>query len=296
METVALINIVMAKINNTQQEHTSVNKNPHIESASSNTEDSLVPPIILERLDKILNESLLRSKFIIIGSIIKAIIIMAKIPQEPFITEMLLVTVRNASLMEEPTRGTKLLIANLAVFIDKLSCPCANTFLHERMNINTDIVKIVTEVKVVLIVFEIPPKLKAPPKALIQAKDMQAFVRGNIQTTKKPSTIEINNIIDPFVIDALVTLPVIIIIVTMIGEKALITLHSSLKYEVTLVARIEQILNTVRAIHNPEQTENIEFIPESLIELRKQLKTDKIINRINTELKDFNTSPTPAKR
>lgn len=110
--------------------------------------------------DVMLKSSLLRSKEIIAGSIIMAIIIIAIIPQEFFIKDMLDVIVLNASLTVVPTIGIKLLIANFAVFIDILSVDWERTLLHDRTNINIDITNTVTPVKVFFNDFDIPLKSK----------------------------------------------------------------------------------------------------------------------------------------
>ena len=113
--------MVNAKINKTQVQQTRVNKKPHIESASSKIAPSLYPPIDFDIDVNIEKESLFRNRFIIIGSIKTIIEIIAITPQEFFIKERLEVTVRSASLTDEPTRGTKLLMAKRAVFIEILS-------------------------------------------------------------------------------------------------------------------------------------------------------------------------------
>lgn len=118
-----------AKINKTQVQQTSVRANPQTESASSNTVASRCPPIALDIVAKIENESLFKNKFIMIGNIKTAIAIIAMMPHEFLISERLAVTVFNDSLTLEPTKGTKLLIANLAVFIEIVSTPCAIVFL-----------------------------------------------------------------------------------------------------------------------------------------------------------------------
>ena len=100
---------------------TKASKNPHIDDASSMTAHSLLQFKHFAIDDVMLKSSLLRSKEIIAGSIIIAIIMMAIIPHEFFIKDILDVIVLNASLTVEPTIGMKLLIANFAVFIDMLS-------------------------------------------------------------------------------------------------------------------------------------------------------------------------------
>lgn len=108
---------------------TSVNKKLQIESASSKIVASLCPLIAFDIVASIENDSLLRKRLINIGSIRTTMEIIAIIPQEFFINERLEVTVLKASFTDEPTRGTKLLIANLAVFIDMLSTLWVRIFL-----------------------------------------------------------------------------------------------------------------------------------------------------------------------
>lgn len=55
------------------------------------------------------------------GSVSKTTHITAIIPQEFFTSIILAVTVRNASLIVEPTMGIKLPMANLAVLIERES-------------------------------------------------------------------------------------------------------------------------------------------------------------------------------
>ena len=84
----------------------------------------------------------------------------AIIPQEFFIKDILDVTVLNASLTVEPTIGMKLLIANFAVFIEILSADWDKILLHDKTNIKIDIIKTVTPVKVFFSVLENPLKSK----------------------------------------------------------------------------------------------------------------------------------------
>ena len=115
--------MVIAKINKTQVMDTKVSKKPHIESASSSIPASLPPPTSLATEANMLKLTLFRKRFIITGSIIRAIEITARTPQELLIKEMLVETVRNASFMDGPTIGAKLLIANRAVFKERESAP-----------------------------------------------------------------------------------------------------------------------------------------------------------------------------
>lgn len=119
----AFIKIVSAKMNNTQLQQTSVSIKPHTESASSNTAASFFAPIAFDIVARIEKDSLFKNKLMIIGIISTAIEIIATIPHEFLISERLDVTVLKDSFTEEPTKGTKLLIANLAVLMDIESTP-----------------------------------------------------------------------------------------------------------------------------------------------------------------------------
>ena len=97
-------------------QETKVSKNPQTESASSKIEFSLLQPISLDSEDSRLKESLFKKRLIIMGSIMTATAIIAITPQDFFIIVRLALTVLKVSLTEAPTKGTKLLIANLVVF------------------------------------------------------------------------------------------------------------------------------------------------------------------------------------
>jgi len=97
------------------------NKNPQIEPASSKIELSLLQLSVLAKEAEILKNNRLTRRDIIIGSISRAITIITIIPQELFILDRLATTVFKASLTVEPTIGMKLLIANLAVLMERVS-------------------------------------------------------------------------------------------------------------------------------------------------------------------------------
>lgn len=145
------------------------------------------------------------------------------------IIERLEVIVLSASLTVEPTIGIKLLIANFAVLIDRLSEACEMIFLQDNTNIKMDITKTVTPVNVFFNVFEIPLKSYCLLKDLIIVKQMQMFTIGSINITKKFSIIDINNTNDAFAIPPLVILPVIIYNVAIKGAKLSIILHSAIR-------------------------------------------------------------------
>ena len=106
-----------------------VKRKPQQESASSKIALSLSALTSCAIEVSILKESLFKNKLIIIGSIITAMAIIAIIPQDFLIKERLEETVRIASFTEEPTKGTKLLIANLTVFCDRESALCERVLL-----------------------------------------------------------------------------------------------------------------------------------------------------------------------
>ena len=72
--------------------------------------------------------------------------IIATIPLDFFSKERLEEIVLNASLTEEPTNGTVLLMAKRAVFIEMVSALCDKMFLYDSTNMKIDITKTVTEV------------------------------------------------------------------------------------------------------------------------------------------------------
>ena len=116
-------------MNKTQEQATRVKINVQIESASSSKTASLLLLIAFAIEERIEKESLFKNRLIKIGSMSTTIAIMAIIPQEFFISERLEETVLNASLTDEPTKGTKLLIANRAVFSEIVSTLCERVFL-----------------------------------------------------------------------------------------------------------------------------------------------------------------------
>ena len=165
------------------------------------------------------------------------------------------VTVLIASFTEEPTRGTKLLIANLAVLIERVSALCESVFLYDKTNIKIDITNIVTEVNVVLTVFDIPLKSKLLFKDFAQPNAKHILHNGSINTSKKPCTMLINSSIEPFETTAEEILPLIDKSATIIGIKAFITEHKLLMYTVAFLKSILQILNTVIDKQRVEQIE-----------------------------------------
>lgn len=109
---------VKAKINKIEVQQTIASKNENIEFASSIIALSLLQEIPLQIPDKMLNESFESRREIMGGKIRIIIAMIAIIPHAFLIKPMLDITVRSASFIEAPTIGMKLLIANLAVFID----------------------------------------------------------------------------------------------------------------------------------------------------------------------------------
>ena len=100
-----------------------VRRKLQMDSASSKIPFSLCAPIAPEIIAKMLKEILFKNRLIIMGRVIIAIETIAIIPQEDFIRDRLELRVLRASLTEEPTSGTKLLIAKRAVFIERESAP-----------------------------------------------------------------------------------------------------------------------------------------------------------------------------
>ena len=149
---------VKANINKIHVQITSSSKNPQIELISSKIPPSLQQPRDFAIALDILKISLLNRREIIIGSISSEIMKIAIIPHDDFTKDKLALTVLNASLTVGPTIGIKLLIANFAVFIDKLSIDWDNSPLPDRINIKTDIIKMVTPEKELFNVFDIPLK------------------------------------------------------------------------------------------------------------------------------------------
>ena len=137
---------------------TKVSKNPHTEEASSITAPSFSHFKHFAIDAVILKNNLFKSKEITEGSIVTAIIIIAIIPHEFLISEILEVIVLKASFTVEPIIGIKLLIANFAVLIETLSVDCERILLQDKTNIKIDITKTVTPVKVFFNVLDIPFK------------------------------------------------------------------------------------------------------------------------------------------
>ena len=79
-----------------------------------------------------------------------------------------------------------------------------------------------------LTVFDMPEKSNSFPRALTEEKTMHIFTRGSMNASKKPSIKVVNNIIVPFESAALDKFPFIIYIDVISGEKAVITLQSTL--------------------------------------------------------------------
>ena len=160
-----------------------------------------------------------------IGRTIRRTIRIPSTPHEPFIIPMLEDTVLNDSFTDAPTRGTKLLIANLAVLSESVSAPCAKTFLSEKTKVKIDIIKTVTEVKVVRVTLEIAPN-SYPPIDFIQENIIESFINGNISLTRQVFITAIKIIIEVFSSIALEIFPLIISTVVIIGTNAFIDSQS----------------------------------------------------------------------
>ena len=100
-------------------------------------------------------------------------------------------------------------------------------FLYDKTNKKIDIVKTVTDEKVVFMVFDIPPKSMSLFSDRAQPNARHILVKGSIKTSKNLSIIFIKRIIDPFVTIAVEILPHIVSNVSIKGIKALIILHKS---------------------------------------------------------------------
>jgi len=218
--------MVNAKMNKMHVHIASVSKKPQIELASSITQHSSLQPRAFAIAAEMFKINLCKRSEIIIGIMSRAIIIIAVIPQEFFIMVMLEVIVLNASFTVEPMTGMKLLIANFAVLIDKLSAACDIIFLHDNTNINVDIIKIVTPVKEFFKIFDIPLKSYCFANDFTIEKQIVILTIGNIKTIKNLSMIAINKTNEALAIPPLVILPDITYKVAINGEKLSIILHN----------------------------------------------------------------------
>ena len=217
--------MVNANINKIEVHITRASKNPHIEEASSIIIASLSHFKHLATEPIKLSNNLWINKEIIDGKTIIVITIIATIPQEFLIKEMLEMTVLKASFTVVPTIGMKLLMANLAVFIEMLSADCDKMLLHDKTNIKIDITNTVTPVKVFFNIFEKPLKSKYPPRDFIMEKHIQILTIGNIKDTKNFSIKDIYNNNEALAMPPLVTLPVKTYKVAIKGAKHSIVLQ-----------------------------------------------------------------------
>lgn len=209
--------------------NTNESEKPQIEDASSINAASFSHFKHFDTEHIMLNNNLYSNNETIEGRVISITIMIAIIPQEFFINDILDVTVLNASLTVDPTIGIKLLIANFAVFMEILSADCDNTLLHDKTNIKIDMTKTVIPVNVFFKVLEKPLKSKLPPIDLIIEKHKQIFMIGNIKVIRNFSTKEINKIREVLAIVPLVTFPVKKYNDAIRGAKDSITLHNPFK-------------------------------------------------------------------
>ena len=239
-----------------------------------------------------LNDTLFKNRLIIIGSINTTIVIIPSIPDVLLMRDKLVVTDFKASFTEAPTNGTRLLIANRAVLIDKESAPCAIVFLYEKTNIKTDIEKTVIDEKVTFNVFEIPLKSHALLSELMQPNERQADVIGSINLAKKLSMKEMKSSIELLVTIALVVLPVMIVREIIIGVNEFITFDNKLT---NVIVDFESSVTTPK-IHKETdkvvsmENEKLTFCSSEDFKVLKKLS--KIINSRN-EAKLFKTFPIP---
>ena len=110
-------------MNRTDVQAARVKRKLQIESASSNIDFSPLPPNAPEIMERRLKEILFKNRFMITGNVITAIAIIAIVPQEAFKSERLALRVLKVSFTDAPTIGTRFPMANLAVFILRLSAP-----------------------------------------------------------------------------------------------------------------------------------------------------------------------------
>ena len=242
-----------------------------------------------------LNESLFKKRLIIIGSIKTAKEIIPIIPEVFLIKSRLELTVLKVSFTEEPTNGTKLLIANRAVLIETESALCDRVLLKDNTNIKIDITNTVTDENVFFTVFDIPPKSKPCPTLLIQAKERHILISGNIKAIKKPSTKLIISSIVPLITAALDIFPLIDKREIIIGIKAFITPHRIFKYsDVNMVIRWH-IEKTAIDTHSVEQSERA--LPDkALQELVSALKILIIISKARMAPKFLSTESIPESK
>lgn len=290
------MNMVNAKINITHVQEASASRKPQIELLSSVMLDSLFNPRHFAIPDNILNDSLFKNREIIAGRTDIIITIIAITPRDPLINERLVETVFNDSPTAPPTIGIKLDIANFAVFIERESAPCAKTFFVDKTNINIDIIKAVTEVKVFFIVLDIPSKLIWLPNALITEKQIDISTIGIINDSKNCSTSAINTIIEVFATAPLDRLPFIMYRAPIIGRKAFIIPHKVLIYWLVIFVMLIQIEATVKQIHNADVIEKDELSRSELIDSWSILKIDEIKSIITIEAKLLIVDFKPSKK
>ena len=97
-----------------------------------------------------------------------------------------------------------------------------------------DITNTVTEIKVVLMVLEIPLKSQSPHTDLIHPNVRQIFANGSINESKNVSIKLINSRVDAFITTAPEVCPPSSIVAVIIGAKEVIILHSALIYSSVL--------------------------------------------------------------
>lgn len=183
-------------------------------------------------------EILFKIKYIIIGKTIKKTISIPKTPLELFIIPMLDDTAFKESLTDAPTKGTKLLIANRAVFNEIVSALCAKTFFNEKTKVKIDIIKTVIEVNIVRVDFE-NPENSYPPIDLMQLKIIDSFIKGNMNFVRQLLITAIKSIIEVFKIAALEIFPLIISIDVIMGTKEFIDSQSAVRYVLTYSPIVE---------------------------------------------------------
>jgi len=215
--------------------------------------------------------------------------IIAITPQDFFIIVRLALTVLKVSLTEAPTKGTKLLIANLVVFKEIESALWESVLLYDSTNIKSDITNTVTDVNVVLTVFEIPLTSQQLFKHLTHPNAKHILISGSINESKKVSTTLMNNMKELFITTALDIFPLIVSVLIIIGIKLFITLHKSFIYAAVFDAKALQTFKTVIEIQRAEQMEKILLALVSDKELLRILNIEIMIIKAKIEANSFKT-------
>ncbi len=153
-----------------------------------------------------------------------------------------------------------------------------------------------TEVKVVLTVFEIPLTSQQLANDFTQPNAKHILISGSIKASKKPSTTLINKITELLITTALDILPLMVNKLIIIGIKLFITLHKSFIYNEAFEAKVLQIFKTVIATQRVEQIEKVLLTLVSEREELSVLKIEITIIKAKIEAKPFKTVFKPEER